>query len=123
MTRVVLGLVALAALLHLGYAVARSPWMNYYVTPAELLKSPVSDRPLRLGGAVAEGTVGIEPGSLALRFELEDGGLRIPVVHSGSVPDTFQPGRTVILEGVRRDGLFLSHNLIVKCPHRYLPAL
>lgn len=123
MTRLVLAVVAVAAALHLAYAISRSTWTSYYVTPRELLARPASVQPVRLAGVVTEAPAEVDPGTLALRFELEDGGFRLPVLHRGSVPGTFGSGRTVILEGVFEGGVFRSHSLLVKCPHRYLPAL
>jgi cytochrome c-type biogenesis protein CcmE len=60
-----------------------------------------------------------------LRFRLRDidGRATVPVVYSGSVPDLFQPGRHVYLQGELRKGTFVGErdSLVTKCPSKYAP--
>jgi cytochrome c-type biogenesis protein CcmE len=60
-----------------------------------------------------------------LRFRLRDidGRATVPVVYKGSVPDLFQPGRNVYLQGELRNGTFVGErdSLVTKCPSKYAP--
>jgi cytochrome c-type biogenesis protein CcmE len=62
-----------------------------------------------------------------LRFSLRDiGGTRrtqVPVLYSGSVPDLFQPGRHIVIDGRLRNGTFVAEpgSMITKCPSKYAP--
>ena len=63
-----------------------------------------------------------------LHFQLKDIGratpARVPVVYRGSMPDLFETGRDVVVEGTLRNGVFVAKpgSLITKCPDHYAPA-
>jgi cytochrome c-type biogenesis protein CcmE len=52
------------------------------------------------------------------------GGGRVPVVYHGSVPDLYEVGRVVVVNGKLTGGRFLADNgsLSTKCPSKYAPA-
>ena len=58
-----------------------------------------------------------------LRFDLQDvnGGVSVPVVYRGSVPDQFKAGRELRLEGRLRSGVFVAErdSMRTKCPSKY----
>jgi cytochrome c-type biogenesis protein CcmE len=58
-----------------------------------------------------------------LRFDLQDvnGGVSVPVVYRGSVPDQFKTGRELRLEGRLRSGIFVAErdSMRTKCPSKY----
>jgi len=60
-----------------------------------------------------------------LRFQLRDvkGSALVPVVYKGTVPDLFQPGRDVVVDGKLRNGVFVAvpNTLVTKCPSKYSP--
>jgi cytochrome c-type biogenesis protein CcmE len=61
-----------------------------------------------------------------LRFRLRDvkgGHVTVPVVYKGSVPDLFQTGRDVVVDGSLRNGAFVAvpNTLVTKCPSKYSP--
>jgi cytochrome c-type biogenesis protein CcmE len=60
-----------------------------------------------------------------LRFQLRDvkGTTTVPVVYKGTVPDLFQPGRDVVVDGRMRNGVFIAvpDTLVTKCPSKYQP--
>ena len=62
-----------------------------------------------------------------LRFEVRDikGGKteRVPVLYTGSVPDMFDTGRDIVVEGRLQNGVFVAErdSLITKCPSKYAP--
>ena len=60
-----------------------------------------------------------------VEFRLRDveGTASVPVVYRGSVPDLFQGGRSVHLEGRLQNGLLVGEpdTLVTKCPSKYAP--
>ncbi len=62
-----------------------------------------------------------------MRFWVADvegqNGVRVPVVYHGSVPDLFDVGRHVVIDGRLRNGVFVAQRdtLVTKCPSKYSP--
>lgn len=60
-----------------------------------------------------------------VRFRLRDveGTVSIPVVYTGSVPDLFNRGRDIHIEGELRKGVFVGKpdTLVTRCPSKYAP--
>ena len=61
-----------------------------------------------------------------IRFTLRDpkGTATVPVTYTGSVPDMFQPGRDVYLQGALKRGTFVGEpgTLVTRCPSKYTKA-
>lgn len=102
--------------------------MVYYHTPAELVAKTSADPTYRevgvkVGGRVAPGSVRFDQRSLDLRFEILDiqqGTTRFPVHYNGPLPDTFQEGRDVVIEGkFTQAGTFEATTVLTKCGSRY----
>lgn len=102
--------------------------MVYYYTPAELMARTAADPTLhdvgvKVGGRVVPGTVRWDPRTLELRFDMVDiatGENRFPVHYQGPLPDTFEPGRDVVVEGkYEASGLFQAATVLTKCGSRY----
>ncbi len=94
----------------------------YFLTPGELLaKGPdVVDRPLRLGGQVAPGTVQWDAQTLDLQFVLQDSDGEIKVHARKAPPQMFREGMGVVVEGrYTAAGVFESTNLMVKHSNEY----
>ena len=105
--------------------------MMYYHTPAELVAKVAADPGyhdlgLKVGGRVAPGTVTFDPRTLDLRFEIFDiqtGTTSFPVAYQGPLPDTFEEGRDVVVEGYfTREGVFQATTVLTKCGSRYEAA-
>jgi len=102
--------------------------MVYYHTPAELV-AKVSVDPdwhdlgVKVGGRVTPGTVSFDQRTLDLRFEvfdIESGAARFPVHFQGPLPETFEEGSDVVIEGrFTREGVFEASTLLTKCGSRY----
>lgn len=106
----------------IGYLVVAATGSSavYYVSVSELQGGPptASGRPVRLGGEVAPGSVRRE--GRDLQFSIADGDATLPVRFRGIVPDIFQEGITVVVEGrLEPDGTFVASNLLAKCPSRF----
>lgn len=118
------GLIIVSALGYLIYAATQSS-SEYYVTTGELkaMGDEAIGQSVRLGGRVVDSSVQWDRGSSSLSFSLSDGeGTIIPVTYSGTIPDSFQPGVDVIVEGkLDGDGSFKASSLLAKCASKYTP--
>jgi cytochrome c-type biogenesis protein CcmE len=102
--------------------------MLYYHTPDELASKLTADHSLygtglKMGGRVVPGTVQYDPRTLDLRFQIVDiatGQHTFPVHYSGPLPDTFEEGRDVVVEGqLTQEGTFEAATVLTKCGSRY----
>ncbi len=97
----------------------------YFLNVSEALAMPAEDiQKIRLFGTVAEDGLVFDPQHMGVRFLLadsDDASQRIPVQYRGVVPDLFEPGAEVILEGgyLVQDGVFNAKTLMTKCPSKY----
>ena len=87
-----------------------------YVTVSQLRTEALSGD-VRVAGVV-QGDV--QQSGLHVTFTEKDGTASIPVEYTGTVPDIFRPGITVVAEGrLGRDGVFHATTLLAKCPSRF----
>lgn len=102
--------------------------MVYYHTPAELVAKVAADPGyhdigVKVGGRVAPGTVDFNRRTLDLKFnvvDIENGTTTFPVIYQGPVPDTFEEGVDVVVEGrFNEAGVFEATTLLTKCGSRY----
>jgi len=91
---------------------------EYYLTVSELRTShPSGD--VRVAGVV-QNDVKKSDGGLQVTFTEKDGTASMPVEYNGTLPDIFQPGITVVVEGtLGQDGVFHARTLLAKCPSRF----
>ncbi len=89
----------------------------YYLTVSQLrTQAPVGD--VRVAGVVQDDVQKSE-GGMHVTFTEKDGTASLPVEYTGTLPDIFQPGITVVAEGkLGRDGVFHATTLLAKCPSR-----
>ncbi len=123
---IVAGLVMLAALGYLIYTAVASN-SEYYLTMSEVyaLSEQAQQNPIKIGGKVAEGSIAWDRGSNVVHFTISDEkGKTMPISYKGVVPDSFQPGADVILEGkLQQDGSFAATSLLAKCASKYEPEI
>lgn len=113
---------AMATLVYMGI---RSTAM-YYMEVGELLAQgeAIYGEKVRMGGDVVEGSIQSDPSGGALHFSLTDGTHTVPVVYRGVVPDAFEPGAEVVMDGaLSSSGTFEASSLLAKCPSKYVPEL
>lgn len=97
----------------------------YFLNVSEALAAgPEKLSAARLFGAVEGSSIQRKDGALGVRFLLtdkDDPSTGISVDYRGAVPDTFQPGVEVIVEGaLSQDGrTFQASTLMTKCPSKY----
>ena len=119
------GLILLVAVGYLGYLGYRSS-AAYYYSPTQLLDkgSAVFNKVVRVDGSVAPGSLQQKAGDLNIKFNVSDGADTVPVVYQGILPDTFQEGNPVVVEGkLDASGVFQATTLMVKCPSKYQPTV
>jgi cytochrome c-type biogenesis protein CcmE len=91
---------------------------EYYVTVSDLRAHPATGD-VRVAGVV-QGDVQKSDGGLHVTFTEKDGTASMPVDYTGTLPDIFQPGITVVVEGrLGSDGVFRARTLLAKCPSRF----
>ncbi len=117
-----------AALVALLAAVMLAMWglqdrAAYFATPADIAKGGVAtDRAMRLGGMVEEGSLETLPDGVSIRFLIVDGGEKVSTVFKGIPPSLFREGSGVVAEGkLQRDGTFVADNILAKHDERYMP--
>ena len=89
---------------------------EYYVTVSELRSHPASGD-VRVAGVVQDD---VRKSGLRVSFTEKDGTASMPVDYSGTLPDIFKPGITVVVEGTMgTDGVFHARTLLAKCPSRF----
>jgi len=91
---------------------------EYYLTVSQLrAHAPASE--VRVAGQV-QNDVQKSQGGLHVTFTERDGTASMPVEYTGTLPDIFQPGITVVVEGrLGSDGVFHATTLLAKCPSRF----
>ena len=111
------GLVVAACVGYLVYS-ASGGSTEYYLTVSELrTHSAAGD--VRVAGVV-QPDVQKSNGGLRVTFTETDATASVPVDYSGTLPDIFQPGITVVAEGrLGADGVFHARTLLAKCPSRF----
>lgn len=118
------GLFVFAVIGYLVYAGIRDTGM-YYMTPSEIIVSEreIYGEGLRLGGIVVDGSIEWDVKNLLLAFQVTDGKNSLPVVYQGVVPDAFENGVEIVVEGTyTEDGVFKATTLLPKCPSKYEPS-
>jgi cytochrome c-type biogenesis protein CcmE len=123
--RMVLVILAVAAVLG---AVLLAMWglkdrAAYFYTPSDIAAGkPPLNKPMRLGGMVARGSVGHSMDGVTTIFIVTDGQARTAVQFRGIVPDLFREGSGVVAEGKLVDGgWFMADNILAKHDERYMP--
>ena len=98
----------------------------YYYTVGELreLGPTPEGRMVRVNGKLVEDSFERIDTSTLARFSLTDGANTLSAAHDGILPNLFfNEHSEIILEGsFGQDGVFQSHNVIVKCPSKYVAA-
>jgi cytochrome c-type biogenesis protein CcmE len=95
--------------------------MVYYLTLEELSATPPgTGEGVRLAGWVKEGSIVGSALDGEISFVITDGKRDMPVRYAGQIPDTFENGAEVIVEGVfRGQPVFEAATMLAKCPSKY----
>lgn len=117
------GIIIFLAVGYLAYAGFNSS-ATYYYTISELAaqENYVAGDRVRINGQVAAGSIERDAGELVMRFVITEGDDELPVYYKGVVPDVFQEGIDVVIEGfLDADGVFQADSILTKCPSKYAP--
>ena len=91
---------------------------EYYLTVSEL-RAHAQTGDVRVAGVVQD-DVHRTDGGLHVTFTEKDATASMPVEYTGTLPDIFRPGITVVAEGrMGGDGVFHARTLLAKCPSRF----
>jgi cytochrome c-type biogenesis protein CcmE len=116
-----LGIGALAGATALVLSAFSSNLVFFY-SPSDVKSQAIStDRRVRIGGLVEDGSVHRGPDS-RVAFRITDGKTDIPVVYRGILPDLFRDGQGVVAEGkLQPGGVFNAATILAKHDERYMP--
>ena len=101
--------------------------MMYFYTPSDLKDKVIktrhisSQKKIRLGGLVKEGTVRQDVTSLNVLFDIWDQQHTINVSYRGVLPDLFREGQGVVVEGFLKDNQFQATLVLAKHDENYRP--
>ena len=120
---VIAGVILIGAFSYLAFAGMQNGWV-YFVSVEQFTQdAQFHNQRVRVHGKVAADGFDASKSLLTARFSLTGkGGESVPVVYRGVVPDLFEAGRDVVVEG-RRDaaGVFQADVLMTKCASKYEP--
>ena len=98
----------------------------YYYTVGEMNEIGPSPegKMVRVSGKLEPDSFHRAEGSTLSEFRLTDGAEYLAAAHEGVIPDLFfNEHSEIILEGsYEPNGVFVSENIIVKCPSKYVAA-
>ena len=117
------GVIILAAVGYLIYANTQSNAV-YDMTVSELKNcASCTGQSVRVEGTVQQGSIQHNNTMQQLAFVISDGKQSLPVVYSGVVPDIFNVGIQVVVEGhYNGSGAFQAQTLLTKCPSKFTAA-
>ncbi|MDD9721362.1 cytochrome c maturation protein CcmE [Sulfitobacter sp. PR48] len=113
----VVALVAATALI--GYAMRDG--INFFRAPSQVMAEPPAPTEVfRIGGLVEEGSL-IRGDGEVVRFNVTDGGARVPVTFSGVLPDLFAENQGMVGTGRYINGVFEATEILAKHDETYMP--
>lgn len=102
-------------------AAALQEGMTYYYTPSEVYENPPgTERHLRIGGMVKEGSL-VREGDEA-HFVITDHKTHLPTIYKGVLPILFREGEGIVAEGnMDSQGRFAASLIMAKHDENYMP--
>jgi len=90
--------------------------INLFYPPAEIAAGAApTDRAIRVGGMVVDGSIKRDQGSLTTRFQVTDYSAVVEVSYTGILPDLFAEGEGVVASGqLQSDGSFVATEVLAK---------
>lgn len=117
------GVVILAAVAYLVYANTQSN-AAYDMTVSQLRQcSACTAQMVRVEGTVQRDSIQRNDANQQLAFIISDGHESLSVLYTGVVPDIFNAGIQVVIEGhYNGQGPFQAQTLLTKCPSKFTAA-
>jgi cytochrome c-type biogenesis protein CcmE len=96
---------------------------NYFYTASQIANGDApKDVFIRGGGMVVAGSVARESESLAVEFQVTDGGANLVVRYAGILPDLFAEGEAAIAAGrLNEQGILVATEVLAKHDEKYTP--
>ena len=97
--------------------------INMFYPPQDVVAGLApTDRVIRAGGMVEEGSIARSGDSLDVEFVLSDrAGSAFTVAYTGILPDLFREGQGIVVEGqMQEDGTFAAHEVLAKHDENYM---
>jgi cytochrome c-type biogenesis protein CcmE len=117
------GAILLAAIGYLAFAGLKSGWVYYMDVDDFLADTQYHTQRVRLHGTVSTDDFQANPGLLRASFNLMGETGQVPVVYQGVIPDLFQAGTDVVVEGrFDESEIFQANVLMTKCASKYEPV-
>lgn len=108
------------ALGYLGFAGVKQGWVYYVMVDQFAEDVKVQKQRVKLCGTVALEGLKSSPANLHAEFVLKGKSASVPVSYHGVIPDMFQGGRDVVVEGkLDASGVFQADLLMTKCASKY----
>lgn len=96
--------------------------LMFFVSPSDLYTQTLpTDRQLRLGGLVVEGSVSRNVETMEVSFSVSDGAHSVPVTYTGLLPTLFREGQGVIAHGRIDNGVFHAREILARHDETYMP--
>ncbi len=98
--------------------------INLFYSPQQILSGEApTNRVIRAGGMVLEGSVIRSSKDLEVRFLISDmKGSSVPIVYRGILPDLFREGQGIISKGkLEETGTFIATEVLAKHDENYMP--
>ncbi len=96
----------------------------FYYTVSELQQRDpnIANETVRVSGKLVAGSFSREPDNTMAHFQITDGISTMNATHDGVLPDLFfNEHSEIILEGsYNNQQIFISHDVSVKCPSKYI---
>jgi cytochrome c-type biogenesis protein CcmE len=96
----------------------------FFYAPADVARKGIpSERNIRIGGMVKQGSIQRDPDGVTIRFVVGDETpATIPVRFTGIAPDLFKENSGVVAEGrFQPNGLFVADEILAKHDENYMP--
>ena len=97
--------------------------INLFYPPADVAAGMApTDRTIRVGGMVVEGSVVRSETDLTARFDVTDYSGVVTVSYTGILPDLFAEGEGVVASGMLQpDGSLIASEILAKHDENYMP--
>ena len=121
-TKLLVGGILLAcSVAFLAYAGVKDGWVYYLPVDNFLADSQYHDQRVRLSGLVDENDLEVNSGQFHTRFFLLGESGRLRVDYEGVIPEMFQAGAAVVVEGRlgRDQTVFHADQVLTKCASKY----
>jgi cytochrome c-type biogenesis protein CcmE len=98
--------------------------MNFFYAPSDIARGEApTDRQIRAGGMVREGSVKRYDDSLKVQFVVTDFAADVTVEYDGILPDLFREGDGVVAIGrLSESGIVVASEVLAKHDETYMPA-